>query len=77
MPKTRDVNFVCRPKSAAQHIALYKGRARSRASVSASKGPVAQLNRVSDSGSEGSGFEPQRGHRAAAKLGGCFSFLLF
>ena len=27
-------------------------------------GPVAQLNRVSDSGSEGSGFEPQRGHRS-------------
>ena len=27
-----------------------------------SEGPVAQLNRVSDSGSEGSGFEPQRGH---------------
>ena len=26
-------------------------------------GPVAQLNRVSDSGSEGSGFEPQRGHK--------------
>ena len=25
-------------------------------------GPVAQLNRVSDSGSEGSGFEPQRDH---------------
>ena len=26
-------------------------------------GPVAQLNRVSDSGSEGSGFEPQQGHK--------------
>ena len=33
-----------------------------------SYGPVAQLNRVSDSGSEGSGFEPQRGHKAKLAL---------
>ena len=31
------------------------------------QGPVAQLNRVSDSGSEGSGFEPQRGHKSNRK----------
>ena len=33
-----------------------------------SYGPVAQLNRVSDSGSEGSGFEPQQGHKAKLAL---------
>ena len=31
-------------------------------------GPVAQLNRVSDSGSEGSGFEPQQGHIVGSRL---------
>lgn len=29
-------------------------------------GSVAQLYRVSDSGSEGSGFEPQQGHKSVS-----------
>lgn len=37
-------------------------------------GPVAQLNRVSDSGSEGSGFEPQRDHKNRQRVLPVFYF---
>ena len=35
-------------------------------------GPVAQLNRASDSGSAGLGFESQRGHKKSSRKRDCF-----
>ena len=36
------------------------------------KGPVAQLNRASDSGSAGRGFESHRGHKISSRKRDCF-----